>query len=76
MQAAVVREGEGETTRFHIESTRNSLFEPAPISPRKPLRPFDFSQAVAAVRRSAPIVDETQVALVPDPSLDEDSFSA
>jgi hypothetical protein len=41
---------------------------PAPISPRKPLLLFAFSQLVASARRSAPIVELTQVAEVPEPS--------
>ena len=48
-------------------ATQTSL-EPAPISPRKPLRPTDASHAVASCRRSLPIVDETHVADVPEPS--------
>ena len=45
-----------------------SLFDPAPISPKKPLKPLDCNQVVAAARRSAPIVLDTQTSFVPEPS--------
>lgn len=43
-------------------------FDPAPISPRNPLRLLALSHAVADARRSAPIVEETQVPDVPEES--------
>lgn len=46
----------------------HAAFEPAPISPRKPFRLFCLSHWVAAWRRSAPMVEETQVGEVPEPS--------
>lgn len=50
-----------------IAAIQTSL-DPPPISPRNPLKLLALSQAVAAAKRSAPMVEETQVAEVPEPS--------
>jgi hypothetical protein len=50
-------------------SAKNSRFEPTPISPRKPRSLLSWSHFVAAARRSAPMVGETQTSDVPEPSL-------
>lgn len=42
--------------------------DPAPISPRRPFMLFSCNQVVASARRSAPMVVETQVSEVPEPS--------
>lgn len=47
---------------------RNEPFDPAPISPRRPFILFSCNQVVASARRSAPMVVETQVSEVPEPS--------
>src|ERR1051326_3870287 len=50
-----------------IAVLHTSLLPPA-YSPRMPCLPLALSQAVAAVRRSWPMVELTHVALVPEPS--------
>jgi hypothetical protein len=44
-------------------------FEPPPVSPRNPFRPWDLSHAVAAASRSEPMVAETQESELPELSL-------
>ncbi len=50
------------------ELAYQASFEPAPISPKKPFKPVCWSHAVAAASLSAPIVDDTHVSEVPEPS--------
>ena len=70
MQSAVRRKDESDLPASPLEKFPwHAPLEPAPISPRKPFRLFCCSHWVAAWRRSAPIVDETQVGDVPEPSL-------
>lgn len=54
--------------RAPCTASMHCVLLPEPISPKKPLILFCCSQVVASARRSDPMVEETQVAEVPEPS--------
>ena len=51
-----------------VTALSHNAFAPPANSPMIPVFLFVFSQAVAALIRSEPIVEETHVAEVPEPS--------
>jgi hypothetical protein len=51
-----------------VTALSQTEFAPPANSPMIPTLLFDFSHCVAALMRSEPMVEETQVAEVPEPS--------